>query len=436
MLKKIIVTTILVTLSCSIVVADVLTSEQLLAKTQKSVKSIDTKQLLKILEKNPNTHLIDVRTKDEILKSGGYIKANKVSMIPRGVLEFRIAEEVKPDETFVVHCGTGNRSLLAAKQLKDMGYKNVLHYKDSYAGWVKAGLKTSSLDRYLNSMLYSEVEKVAEGVYTSIGQTSPGSYENSGHNNNLGFVIGEDSVLVWNASSTYLLAKSFHEEIKKITNKPVKYVVLENSQGHAMLGSSYWKEQGAHIVAQEIAKQEIIELGGGILKRYQRTQRDKLLGSKIVVPDETFKDKKVFDLGGRVVEALYFGYAHEHSDICLWLPKEKIVFGGDLAFNQRLLPIFTITETNKWLEAWEKFAALNAKIVIPGHGDVTDMATVTKYTKDYLVYMREKIMEVIDDDGGLNEAYNIDMSAYQHLDTFKELGKQNIAILFKQMEFE
>jgi len=212
--------------------------------------------------------------------------------------------------------------------------------------------------------------------------------------------------------------------------------VLENSQGHAMLGSSYWKEQGAQIVAQEIAKQEIIELGEGILKRYQRTQRDKLLGSKIVVPDETFKDKKVFDLGGRVVEALYFGYAHEHSDICLWLPKEKIVFGGDLAFNQRLLPIFTITETNKWLEAWEKFAALNAKIVIPGHGDVTDMATVTKYTKDYLVYMREKIMEVIDNDGGLNEAYNIDMSAYQHLDTFKELGKQNIATLFKQMEFE
>ena len=47
------------------------------------------------------------------------------------------------------------------------------------------------------------------------------------------------SVLVWNASGNYLLAKSLDEEIKKITNLPVKYVILENSQSHAILGSSY-----------------------------------------------------------------------------------------------------------------------------------------------------------------------------------------------------
>lgn len=88
------------------------------------------------------------------------------------------------------------------------------------------------------------------------------------------------------------------------------------------------------------------------------------------------------------------------------------------------------------VEAWDRFAALDASIVVPGHGDTTNMATVTKYTKDYLVYLREKIEEILDEDGDLNEAYNIDMSAYEHLDTYKELGKQNIARLFKQMEFE
>ncbi len=436
MFKQLIVTILFIGVCAVHLSAKGLNATQLLQEAQKTVTSIDTKKLQDLLKKDPNLQIIDVRTKGDILKQGGYIKANRVTNISRDKLEFTIADIVKADQPFVVHCYTGNISLLAAKQLLEMGYKNVIHYKDSYEGWEKAGLKTSSLDKYPESMLYSKVEKVAKGVYTSIGQTSPGSYENSGHNNNLGFVIGDKDVLVWNASSSYLLAKSFHEEIKKITDKPVKYVILENSQGHAMLGSNYWKEQGAVLVAQEIAKKEIIEKGEGILKRYQKTQRDKILSTKVVLPDLTFKDKKVFDLGGRVVEALYFGYAHEHSDICIWLPKEKIVFAGDLAFNQRLLPIFTITETQKWLEAWDKFAALNAKIVIPGHGDVTDMATVTKYTKGYLEYMREKIMEVIDNDGGLNEAYNIDMSEYQHLDTFKELGKQNIAILFKQMEFE
>lgn len=411
-------------------------ADKLLQESKQTVKSIDTKQLLELLEKNPNLPIIDVRSRADILKQGGYIKANRVTNIPRDKMEFMIEAEVEKEQPLVVHCYTGNISLLAAKQLQNMGYKNVIHYKDSYKGWSEAGLKTSSLDRYPESMLYRPLEKVAEGVYASIGQTSPGSYENSGHNNNLGFVVGNDSVLVWNASSSYLLAKAFHEEIKKLTDKPVKYVILENSQGHAMLGSNYWKEQGAKVIAQEIAKQEIIEKGEDIHKRYAKTQKDKFLGTKIVLPDETFKDKMSFDLGGRTVEALYFGYAHEHSDICIWLPKERIVFAGDLAFNQRLLPIFKITETAKWLEAWEQFAALNAKIVVPGHGDTTDMETVTKYTKDYLVYMREKIKEVIDKDGGLNEAYNIDMSDYQHLDTFKELGKQNIARLFNQLEFE
>jgi glyoxylase-like metal-dependent hydrolase (beta-lactamase superfamily II)/rhodanese-related sulfurtransferase len=408
----------------------------LLKEAQKDVTSIDTKTLLNLLEKEPNTRLIDVRIKSDILKQGGFIKANKIDNISRDKLEFLISNSVNKDDKFVVYCFDGKMSLLAAKKLKDMGYKNVLHYKDSYKGWSSADLETRSLDRYPESFLFSKIEKVAEGVYTSIGQTSPGRYENSGHNNNLGFVVGDESVLVWNAASSYLLAKSFHEEIKKITDKPVKYVVLENSQGHAMLGSNYWKEQGATVVAQQIAKQEIIDLGESIHKRYAKTQKDKFLGTKVVLPDEVFKDKRVFDLGNRSVEALYFGYAHEHSDICIWLPKEKIVFAGDLAFNQRMLPIFEITETEKWLEAWDRFAALDAKIVVPGHGDVTDMATVTKYTKDYLVYLRTKVEEVLDNDGGLNEAYNIDLSQFEHFDTFKELAKQNIAILYKRMEFE
>ncbi|MEA1915109.1 MAG: rhodanese-like domain-containing protein [Campylobacterota bacterium] len=416
--------------------AEVISSSTLLENIQKNVNSINTMQLEKMLEKNPNMRVIDVRTRGDILKQGGYLKVNKRTHISRDKLEFLISDTVKQDEQFVVHCYDGKISLLAANQLKKMGYKNVLHYKDSYKGWKKENKSVSSLDFYAGSMLYRPLEKVAKGMYTSIGATQPATYENSGHNNNLGFIVGDDSVLVWNAGANYLLAKSFHNEIKKITTKPVKYVVLENSQGHAMLGSSYWKEQGAVIVAQEIAKEEIMQLGEKILKRHTRTYKDKVLGTKVVLPDEVFKDTRVFDLGNRIVEAKYFGYAHERSDISLWLPKEEILYAGDLAFNQRMLPIFKITETLKWLEAWEKLAALNAKIVIPGHGDTTDMETVSKYTKGYILHLREKITEVIDNDGGLKEAYEIDQSAYAHLDTFKELSKQNAARLFEQLEFE
>ena len=402
----------------------------------KEQKVINTQELVQLLKERPNTKIIDVRSRAEINQQGGYIKANNVTNIQRGDIEFLISQEVKENDTFIVHCFNGNKSLFAAKRLKDLGYKNVLYYQDSFKKWKEAQLPISSLDKYPQSMLYNKIQKVAEGVYTSIGITAPYEYESSAHNNNLGFIIGEDSVLVWNAGSSYLLAQSFHKEIKKITDKPVKYILLENSQGHAILGSNYWKEQGATIIAQEIVKEEITQKGERILSRMRKVLRDKSDGTKVVMPDKFFKDSMTFDLGNRIVEAKYFGYAHEHSDIILWLPKEKISFAGDVAFNNRLLPIFEITQTQKWLEAWDKFIMLDSKIVVPGHGEVTNMETVTKYTKDYLVYLREKIEEILDEDGGLNDAYNIDMSAYEHLDTYKELGKQNIATLFKQMEFE
>jgi len=416
--------------------AKVLDYKELSKEAIKKLKIISTKELVQLLKEKPNTQIIDVRSKADILSEGGYIKANKVNLLPRDKMEFLIADYVNPDDTFVVHCNTGNISLLASEQLLRMGYKNLLYYKESFQGWSKAGLPTSSMDKYPQSMLYSKVQKIANGVYASIGQTSPGTYENSGHNNNLGFVIGDDSVLVWNAGGNYLLAQALHVEIKKITNKPIKYVLLENSQSHAILGSNYWKEQGAIIVAQEIAKEEIISMGEGIFNRKKRVLRDKLLGVKVIIPDETFKDKMVFDLGGRIVEARYFGYAHEHSDISLWLPKEEILFGGDLAFNGRLLPIFKHTDTRKWLEAEIKLNALNARIIIPGHGDVTDMATINRYTRDYVQYLRDEITKVLENDGDLIDAQNMDMSAYEHLDTFQELGKQNIAILYGLMEFE
>lgn len=432
--KKIIVSISICLLSFTTANADDITD--LLTKTKKEIKAINTQELESILKDDPNIQIIDVRTKADITNQGGFIKTNNYSNIPRDKLEFLIEQYAKKDEKFIVSCYKGDLSLLASKTLKDLGYKNFIWYKDSYKGWSENGNKTSSLDKYPQSLLYNKVQEVAPNVYTSIGITAPYLYESTAHNNNLGFIVGEKSVLVWNAGSSYLLAQSFHKEIKKITDKPVKHVVLENSQGHAMLGSNYWKEQGATIVAQEIVELEMDIKGEQIFERMKRVLKDKFDGTELVSPDEYFKDNMSFDLGGITVEAKYFGYAHEHSDIALWLPKEKILFAGDLAFNNRLLPIFEITETKKWLEAWEKVESLEASIVVPGHGEVTDMDTVRKYTKDYIVHLRENIEEVLDNDGGLNEAYNIDMSAYKHLDTYKELGRQNIARVFSRMEFE
>lgn len=291
-------------------------------------------------------------------------------------------------------------------------------------------------DKYPGSMLYDRPQEVVPGVWSAIGATAPPGHDNSGHNNNLSFVITDDGVLVVNSGACYLLAKALHEEIRAITDQPVKLVVNENGQGHAMLGNSYWAEQGVPIIAHVDAAAEIEARGLDILARMQVYNREKAEGTTVVLPTETFEERRVIDMGGTRIELIAFGPAHSPGDISVWVPERDVIISGDMAFHQRLPPIFEDTETLAWLESWEAFAALGVTHVIPGHGSPTDMATVTAGTKDYLIYLRGKVRVLLDEDGDLKDAYLIDQSPYAHLDTFEELAARNADRVYREMEFE
>jgi glyoxylase-like metal-dependent hydrolase (beta-lactamase superfamily II)/rhodanese-related sulfurtransferase len=412
-------------------------SDDILQAINKKITNINTLQLKQLLEKTPETVVIDVRTADEIARLGGMIEAPRNYNIIRGWLEFRVGDIVTQANTpIVVYCGTNLRSPLAAKTLMDMGYSNVKNYSDGFFAWQKAGLPVEQTDKAVDSILYSKPQKVTDSVWSAIGATAPPTYANSGHNNNLSFIITSEGVVVINAGDNYLLAQALHSEIKKITKQPVRYVVLENGQGHAAMGALYWKQQNVPIIAHVETLHELEEYGEEILARVQKGRRDKSEGSEVVLPDETFTDKKVIELGGQRIELLHLGPAHSPGDIMVWLPQQKLVISGDMAFHQRLLPVTEHTDTAAWIQTWDKFAALNAEIVIPGHGVPTTMSEVTKYTKDYLVFMREKIAALIDSGETLEAAAKIDQSAYRHLDTFDELAALNASTIFRAMEFE
>ncbi len=291
-------------------------------------------------------------------------------------------------------------------------------------------------DQYPGSVLYQKPVEVIPHVWSAIGATAPPTYENSGHNNNLSFIVTGDGVTVINAGASRLLAKALHDEIKKITDQPVKLVINENGQGHAMLGNGYWKEQGVPILAHEDAATAFDEDGGQSLERHERILKEKAEGTELVGPTETFSDKREIKMGSFTIEVLNLGPAHSPGDTMVWLPEQKLVIAGDMAFHERMLPIFDDTDTAAWLETWEEFEALGAVYVIPGHGHPTNMDQVRRYTKDYLVHLRGKIREHIDNGGELKDAYYVDQTPFKHLDTYEELATRNAGRVFEQMEFE
>jgi glyoxylase-like metal-dependent hydrolase (beta-lactamase superfamily II)/rhodanese-related sulfurtransferase len=409
---------------------------KMLEQVSKRVSNINTREFKTLIKPQSNTVVIDVRNAEELNTQGGYIRAENFFNIPRGQLEFKIATLVSAKDTpIVVYDDFNQRSPFAADTLSKLGYSKVSNYAEGFYKWKQAGLPVKYVDMAPDSFLYRRPKEVIPGVWSAFGETGPGTYENSGHNNNLSFVITDDGVLVMNSGDNYLLAKSIHEEIKALTRQPVKYVVLENSQGHAMLGSNYWKEQGAKIIAHKDAAKIIDSDGASILQAMQRRARDKAFKTEVVMPDIITEDKYEITMGSWKLEVLYLGLSHSPGDLTLWIPAKKLVISGDVAFHQRMPPLFEDTNTAAWLETWTKFEALGAQYVIPGHGVATNMAEVTKVTKGYLEFLRGKVAEVMKKGGTLNDAYNIDQSPFAYLDTYHDLYKRNAGMVFREMEF-
>ncbi len=129
------------------------------------------------------------------------------------------------------------------------------------------------------------------------------------------------------------------------------------------------------------------ESGAEALASMQRYNKEKAEGTFEQGPTETFETEAVFEYGEfqNEVRVLWVP-AHSPGDIVVWLPRQKLVISGDMAFHERLLPVFEDTDTAGWLESWKAFEALCALYVIPGHGHPTNMAQVRRYTRDYLVF--------------------------------------------------
>ncbi len=292
-------------------------------------------------------------------------------------------------------------------------------------------------DQYPQSVLYSKPVEVIPHVWTSIGATAPPTYENAGHNNNLSFIVTGDGVIVVNSGASWKLAEALHAEIKSVTDQPVKLVINENGQGHAMLGNGYWAAQNVPILAHVDAAAEFEDGGDQGLIALRGYAKENAEDTVLAMPTETFTDKKVIEMGDMVIEVLHLGPAHSPGDTQVWIPALSFMIAGDIAFQERMPPIFEGTCTSCWIDTWEtKLTPLNPTYVIPGHGHPTNLAQVTRYTHDYLVDLREKIAAHIEQGGDLAGAYYVDQDQWKGLDTFEELATKNAGVVFSEMEFE
>ena len=170
-------------------------------------------------------------------------------------------------------------------------------------------------------------------------------------------------------------AKAYIEEIKKITNAPIRYVIYSHSHFDHIAGGQPFKDLGAVFVAHRNAKARI-----AALKR-----------EDVVVPDQVVDGKRNIALGGTTLELNYVGKNHSDSTLVMRLPKEKIIFTVDW------IPIQGVqfrdmadTYIPDIEEGLKKVIAMDWETLIPGHPGPGGKQTGTKdNAREELAYLQD-----------------------------------------------
>ncbi len=291
-----------------------------------------------------------------------------------------------------------------------------------------------SISANVNAQL--KVEKITNNVYALVGELSQRSPSNLGNNSTHGVIITKNGVILIDSGASYLGAKEIYKTIKTLTNKPITTVINTGGQDHRWLGNDYFKKLGARIIASSKTRSDQIARTDYHMKRLGTLISSSLKGTKPVYANETFKQKKILDIGGIHIELYHFGAAHTVGDIVVWMPSKKIMFTGDVVFVQRALGTGPAKNVKSWIQVFEKMANFKPEYIIPGHGHVTDLAEAKKDTYDYLVFLHDKVSNIIENDGDISEAVNIDQSRFKYLKNFKGISRKNAQNIFLQLEFE
>ena len=185
------------------------------------------------------------------------------------------------------------------------------------------------------------------------------------------FIVTKDGVIATDpvAYGRPTGGQQYVDEIKKVTDKPIKYLIYSHHHFDHIAGGKAFKDAGARVIAHKNA-----------------TERLKVIKDPhTVIPDESVSDKKTIKLGGTTLELHYLGLNHSDSTLVMRLPKEKIVFIVDTipvgAFPGRgFIDIYPL-ETEEFIK---KVIAMDWERMIPGHPGPGDRLGTKKDAQDVL----------------------------------------------------
>ena len=245
------------------------------------------------------------------------------------------------------------------------------------------------------------LEELADGVFAYTAEGDP----------NVGAVVGPDYVVAIDARATPAHARVWLDELRRLTEKPVRYLVLTHYHAVRALGASAF---AAHeVVAHDHTRLWIRERGEqdfeSELRRFPRLFRGVESVPGLTQPTLTFDRSLTLQLGARELQVRWLGRGHTAGDAVVWLPEERVLFAGDLV-EARAAPYMGDAFVLDWLgPTLDAVGELGAETIVPGRGpavrgDAARQAIAD--TRTFLLRLRDEVAAVVDAGGSGREAFS------------------------------
>nr|WP_231125802.1 MBL fold metallo-hydrolase [Roseovarius gahaiensis] len=282
-----------------------------------------------------------------------------------------------------------------------------------------------------------EVENVAQDVWALVGPKVQRDADNLGNNATFGVVVTPEGVVLVDPGGSWKGAAMIDAAIDTITDQPVTHVINTGGQDHRWLGNGYWQAQGAEVIASDAAVADHEDRGSMQMTGLrQLIGEEGLEGTEPSYADTTFDSDHLLEVGGLRFEIMHRGQAHTPGDSFVWLPARDVMFTGDIVYVERILGVGGQSNVKSWINAYQAMAAFNPAHVVPGHGQPTTLEQAKADTYDYLVNLRTRIGDLIEDGGDIMDAPEIDQSGWTYLEQFDSLAGRNAQTTYEQMEWE
>lgn len=284
-----------------------------------------------------------------------------------------------------------------------------------------------------------QAKQVVPNVYYVEGVSEMGSSANQNFISNAGFVVTPEGVVVIDALGSPELARRLVVEIAKVTDKPIHTVVLTHYHADHIYGLQVFQDLGARIVAHGAAREYLTSDAARLRLEISRQELWPWVDEKtrLVPADEWLTASKMLMVGGVRFDIQPVGPSHTAEDLVVYLPKQKVLFAGDLVFRNRI-PFVGQADSRHWIEAMRNLLQFDTRWIVPGHGPISnDPKGDMTLTRDYLIFLREAMGRAAKDMEPFESAYtSTDWSKFEKMPLFKSANRMNAYNTYLLMEHE